>query len=119
MTNAMIILLESVKLMEEGILKPTGQKIQVQDAEGGVKELDVPEPIHTYAGWKSLGYQVKKGSKAVAQFPVWKYTKGKKADEEVSEDVDGEKEKNHMHCFMKKASFFTMDQVEKKEAAVK
>jgi len=115
MTNAMIILLHSVKLMEKGILKPTGEKIQVQDAEGEVKELDVPEPIHTYAAWKSLGYQVKKGSKAVAQFPVWKYMNGKMEAEEVRDDVDVEKNENRKYCFMKKASFFTAAQVEKME----
>ena len=27
-------------------------------------EVEVPEEIHTYAMWKSLGYQVKKGEKA-------------------------------------------------------
>lgn len=56
MTNAMIILMESIKLMESGVLKGTGEKIVVEDAEGNKKELEVPEVIHTYAHWKSLGY---------------------------------------------------------------
>lgn len=117
MTNAMIILLESVKLMEEGILKSTGEKMIVED-EGVKKELDVPEPIHTYQAWKSMGYQVKKGSKAVAQFPVWKYITGKMKEAEVNDDVDVEQNENRGYCRMKTASFFTRGQVEKiKEAS--
>lgn len=116
MTNKMIILLESVKLMEEGILKPTGQKVVVELADGK-KELDIPEPIHTYQAWKSMGYQVKKGSKAVAKFPVWKYITGKMKEAEVNDDVDVEKSDSKGYCRMKTASFFTMEQVEKiKEA---
>lgn len=113
MTNAMIILLESVKLMEEGILKSTGQKIVVEDAEGKKQELDVPEQIHTYARWKSLGYQVKKGQKAVAQFPIWKYI-SKKAQKEAA-NLTEEEAAEKGYCYMKKASFFTMNQVEKEE----
>lgn len=108
MTNAMIILVESVKLMEQGVLKATGQKIIVEMADGK-KEIDVPEQIHTYKKWKALGYQVKRGSKAVAQFPIWKYTASKKKEESEEEaQAQG-------HCFMKVASFFTAEQVEKVE----
>ena len=114
MTNAMIILLESVKLMEEGVLKPTGEKIVVEMADGK-KELDVPEPIHTYQAWKSLGYQVKKGIKAVAQFPVWKYITSKMKEAEVRDDVDVEQNESKGYCRMKLASFFTKEQVEKIE----
>lgn len=106
MTNEMIILMESVKLMEEGIIKGTGQFIVVEDKDGNKKELEMPEPIHTYSTWKSLGFQVKKGSKAVAQFPVWKYIAGKK-----KEDAD-EDEQPKSKCYLKRASFFTAAQVE-------
>ena len=109
MTNKMIILMESVKLMEAGVLKSTGQKIVIEDAEDNKKELDVPETIHTYQAWKRLGYQVKKGSKAVAQFPVWKYINGKMKEAEADND-DNE---NSGYCRMKLASFFTAEQVEK------
>ena len=111
MNNATIILLESVKLMEQGILEPTGDKIVVETSEGK-KELDVPEPIHTYQMWKSLGYQVQKGQKAIAQFPVWKYT-SKKSSEESEEEAQ---EKGH--CFLKMSSFFKQSQVEKIKEAV-
>lgn len=104
MTNAMIIFSESVKLMEEGIIGTTGRTVQMEDSEGKRITLQEPEPIHTYAAWKSLGYQVKKGQKAVASFMIWKHTV-KKAKEDDEEDKE--------RMFMKKASFFTFAQVEK------
>jgi len=108
MTNQMIILLESVKLMEQGIIKGSG--IKGLTPEG--KEIELPEQIHTYQTWKRLGFQVKKGSKAVAQFPVWKYITGKMKEAEVRDDVDGELEAAGGRCYMKLASFFTKEQVE-------
>ena len=103
-TNAQIILNESLNLLEQGVLKPTG-RVFVQEMPDGTKvELPEPEPIHTYNGWKELGYQVKKGEHAKAQFTIWKYS-GKK-DEETGDAEKG-------HCFLKRASWFTMDQVEK------
>lgn len=109
MTNAMIVLLKSVELMEQGVLKPTGQKVIVEMADGN-KEYDVPEPIHTYQTWKSLGYQVKKGEKAVAQFPIWKYTKKK------SKDMSEDEAQENGYCFMKLSSWFKAEQVQKMEA---
>ena len=111
MTNAMIILMQSLDLMEQGILAATDEKVIVQDADGNNKELDLPEIIHTYAKWKSLGYQVKKGEKAVAQFQIWKYTS--KKTKEMSE----EEAQEQGYCFLKKASFFKAAQVERMEAA--
>lgn len=110
MTNAMIILLESVKLMEQGIIKGSG--IKGLTPEG--KEIELPEAIHTYQTWKQLGFQVKKGEKAVAQFPVWKYIGGikKQQEKEVGDDVDVEVNENKGYCRMKVASFFTKEQVE-------
>lgn len=97
----MIILNESVALMEQGILEGTGKFITVEE-NGEKKQLEIPEEIHTYATWKQLGYQVQKGQKAIAQFVIWKHTSG--TDKETGE----EKEK----MFMKKASFFKASQVE-------
>ena len=58
--------------------------------------------IHTYQTWKELGFQVKKGQKAVAKFPIWKFIAGKKTDEEKEED----------RMIMKSAAWFTASQVE-------
>ena len=109
MTNAMIVLLESVKLMEQGKIKGSGIKGMTLDG----KEIELPETIHTYQVWKQLGYQVKKGSKAVAQFPIWKYTSKREKDE--TEEQAQEKG----HCFMKLSSWFTAEQVEKMEDKIK
>ena len=108
MTNNMIILLESVKLMEQGKIKGSGQVVFSQDG----KELEIPEEIHTYQAWKRLGFQVKKGSKAVAQFGIWKYINQKPKADELANDVDGELEALEGRCYMKLASFFTKEQVE-------
>ena len=72
MNNATIILLESVKLMEEGKLKGSGNFITIE-TQNGQKEIEVPEAIHTYTKWKELGYQVKRGAKSEIKIPVWKY----------------------------------------------
>lgn len=111
MTNAMIIMVESVRLMEEGVIKPTGRKLKA-DINGEVKEFDEPEALHTYQKWSSLGFQVKKGEKAVAQFPIWKMCKPSKKQQEEAEK-NGETAKGKM--IMKTASFFTASQVERFE----
>ena len=105
MTNAMIILMESVKLMEEGKLNGTGNFVEVE-TQDGKKQLEIPEPIHTYAKWKELGYQVRKGEKSEIKIQVWKYRGKIQHDEESGEDVETGK------CFMKVASFFTRAQVD-------
>ena len=107
----MIVLLESVKLMEQGVLAPTGEKVIVEDENGNKKELDVPEEIHTYQVWKELGFQVQKGEKAVAQFPIWKYT-SKKVEKDGVEVEKG-------NIFMKTASFFKASQVKEIEEVAK
>lgn len=107
MTNAQIIFNESVSLMKEGKIGTTGRELQIETASGEIITIMEPEPIHTYAAWKSLGYQVNKGAKAVASFTIWKHTSRK--NEETEEDES--------RMFMKKASFFTRAQVTKIELA--
>lgn len=103
MTNERIIINESIKLMKDGILQGSGVFAEVEFADGK-KRIELPEDIHTFQAWKSLGYIVKKGEKAIAKFPIWKYT-SKKVETE-----DGEEETSNM--FMKTAAFFKMSQVE-------
>lgn len=113
MTNADIIFNESQRLAKEGIIGYTGKVFIFEDADGNKTEVKETEPIHTFAAWKQLGYRVKKGEKAVAQFTIWKHTKSK-----VEETPDGSAEyvdKGKM--FMKKASFFRSCQVEKMEVS--
>ena len=103
-TNGEIILRESLELLKKGVLKPTGRVFFKELPDGSKIELPEPEPIHTYNGWKELGYQVKRGEHAKAQFPIWKY-KGQK-NEETGEEENG-------RCYQRKAFWFTFDQVEK------
>lgn len=106
MTNAQIIFNESLKLAEAGIIGTTGRVLELVDGAGNKTAVQEPETIHTYAAWKSLGFQVKKGSKAVASFTIWKHTTKK------SRNDDGE-EQEQENMFMTKASFFTIGQCEK------
>lgn len=118
MTNAMIILDESVKLMEAGVLAGTGQFMDVEDADGNKKRLEMPEPIHTFAAWKSMGYSVKKGEHAVAKFAIWKHTTkmldvdtGNPEMDKMNAEINAQGGKSNM--FMKVAAFFKYSQVEK------
>lgn len=110
MTNAQIIFNESMALMEQGIIGTTGRTFEVETENGEKITVQEPEQIHTFAAWKSIGRQVKKGEHAKAAFMIWKHTVKKKKDEEKTgnpiEDADDEK------MFMKKAFFFTIDQTE-------
>lgn len=110
MTNAQIIMNESINLLEAGIIKGTGRMLEavIVDKDGNEtkKLVEEPEAIHTYAVWQQLGYQVKRGQKAIASFTIWKCVAGKNNDE-------GSDEQPENKMFMKKAHFFTMDQVEK------
>lgn len=104
MTNEQIIFTESMNLMEKGIIGNTGRKIVVENEAGEKKEIFEPEKIHTYAGWKAVGRQVKKGEKSIAAFQIWKHTtkKPKKEDEEEEK------------MFLTKAFFFRECQTEEK-----
>ena len=103
MTNEMIIFNNRLSLMEDGILQGTGNTITVENEEGEKIELEEPEQIHTYAGWKTLNRQVKKGEKSIATILIWKHTtkKPKEKEEEEQEAL-----------FMTKAFFFRECQTE-------
>jgi len=109
MTNKQIIIMESIALMDAGILKGTGEFVKAEfvDADGQPyeKSFELPEPIHTFAAWKSMGYKIIKGSKAVAKFAVWKPC-------DVTVEIDGVK-RTSTKLFLKQASFFSASQVEK------
>lgn len=106
MTNAMIVLINQIRLMEEGKIGTTGRMFIFTDGEGNEKELPEPEPIHTFAYWKKLGYHVKAGETAVAKFGVWKHTTKKTVDEDMTETYEDK-------MIMKVAAFFSASQVEK------
>jgi antirestriction protein ArdC len=59
--------------------------------------------VHTYAEWKRLGFQVKKGEKATLKIAIW--NRAEKKNEDDKEDTS--------YFYTKIASFFTDQQVEK------
>lgn len=70
-------------------------------------EHNITCPLHTYAKWQELGYQVKKGEKSRHKITIWKGSSKKIHDEESNTEITFSK------VFMKTASFFTINQVEK------
>lgn len=68
----------------------------------------ISEECHTFARWKSMGYVVKKGEKALFQTTIWKCNDKKR--EEIENSEEG---KSKIRMFMKKSSFFGFSQVEK------
>ena len=106
MTNEEIILVESQKLAETGAIGYTGNEIKVKTSDGGEIVLRETEPIHTYQGWRNIGYQVQKGEKAIAKFSVWKCVS--KKDDKTGEETST--------MFLKNAAFFKHSQVRPVEA---
>lgn len=115
MTNAQIIFNESVRLMEEGIIESTGLKIEVVTESGETISMLEPEPIHTYAAWKSLGFQVKRGETAIAKFLIWKAGRSRQQEESVDAAAENGTEisPERVKMFMKTAHFFKASQVER------
>ena len=116
MTNAQIILNESIRLMEEGILKGTGQFVQIETADG-IQEIELPEDIHTFNGWKQLGYSVKKGEKSNIKFPIWKHTRKMLSTDTGNPEMDKmnamtNEQGGKVNMFMQMSSWFTSSQVE-------
>ena len=68
-------------------------------------ENGISVPLHTYAKWQSLGYQVKKGEKCQHRITIWKGCT-KKATKKDGTEVESTK------MIMKTACFFTAEQVE-------
>lgn len=109
MTNAEIIFRQSLELVKAGAIGTTGRVLKFEDQDGTVTEVPEPEMIHTFAAWKELGYQVRKGEHAVAAFTIWKYTSKAKDEGEQEAQENG-------HCFLKKAFWFTRAQVDEIKA---
>lgn len=74
MKNEQIIMNTRVNLMRNGQLGTTGRKMNYVDADGVESQIDEPAEIHTYTGWKRLGFQVPKGTKAQIFIPTWTRT---------------------------------------------
>jgi len=110
MTNEQILMVQKQKLAEAGVLKYTGKVFKGVNPAGEEIEIKEVEPIHTVKAWNDLGYYVKRGEHAKAKFPIWFWKKYKRTD-----DTDDEKAGESGDCYMRTASWFTFDQVEKSD----
>ena len=78
-------------------------------------------PLHTYAEWKRMGYQVKQGEHAALTVMLWKYHEGKKTGRTVEVagmlNPDGSpatvEEQESSHHYKTTAHLFTASQVER------
>lgn len=107
LTNQMIVLTQALALAEAGKIGYAGNTLTVE-IDGEEKELREPEQIHTYARWKAMGYQVRKGERAIAKFKVWKHVAGKKKND----DSEEEKTAGRGKMILKQAAFFSFAQVD-------
>lgn len=111
MTNEQIIFSVAQELAEQGVIAFTGETVEILTLSGEKKEFKLTEPIHTYQHWQSLGYQVKKGEKAITKIQIWKpYVKKEEQEKPESELLKSPK------MFMKVAAFFSESQVQPLEA---
>ena len=114
MTNETIIFNHSQKLAEDGVIAYTGAVLTAKTPAGQQVTIKETEAIHTYQAWKSLGYQVRKGEKAIAKFAIWKYS-AKYAKEDKPEIGVKAGEELTSSMFMKMAAFFKLSQCDKME----
>lgn len=75
----------------------------------------ITEEAHTYAHWRALGYQVRKGEHAAFSTAIWKYAPGKGKGKGADEGDEGANEGGRM--FLKNSHFFTRSQVDPTTAA--
>ena len=108
MTNEQIIFNNAVILMENGVMGTPGRTLQFENEDGTIKTVREPEPIHAFEEWKSRGYNVMRGQRAIAKFPIWRHqnTGTRKNRKTGEEESTGEKK------FLTDAFFFSLSQVE-------
>lgn len=110
MTNAQIIFEERIKAMESGIIGNTGRLITVE-IDGEKKQILEPEEMHTFFGWKSLGFSIKKGEKTKVVTYLWKMKKLNKAEKAAVEALGADPENDDDHFIKVKANLFSASQV--------
>ena len=124
MDNRTIIFNERIRLLDEGLLEPTGRKTTITTDDGEV-EIDEPEPIYTLQEWGRQGYTVVKGQHAVAVIEIWiprkkdEEKKKKTGKETESKEKDAKEITIRREFVKKKAYFFKKSQVKKSERDVK
>ena len=74
-------------------------------------------PLHTFKGWKELGFIVRKGQKAALKCDIWKYSKKTETvPAKTPEGKETEQEIDINHYYKKLSHFFTVAQVEPVQA---
>ncbi len=70
-------------------------------------------PLHTYAQWRAMGYQVRAGEHAVLICELWRFTSkaGKAAREEAA--AEGKDPADDPHYYMATSRLFGLHQVAK------
>ena len=110
MTNEQIIENAKQELLAQGILKPTGRILTARLEDGSEIQMPEAEEMHTYKAWKSRGYYVRKGEKAIARLSIWKHV----AKTETIPMKDGTvQEVDASRMYMQPAFFFSRSQVER------
>ena len=122
MTNKMIVWMERVRLMDEGIIGGTGRTVEIE-TEDGVKTFEEPEEIFTVKEWNKRGFLIKTGETHIAEFYIWKRDNGKggkvnpenpedSEESEVRSKSNGRKrQRRNNGYFWGKACFFKASQV--------
>jgi len=80
--------------------------IQLSLLANGINYNYTGDNLKTFAQWKSLGYSVCKGEKALLQCELWTPCKYKSDNKE-----EGEDKKEYKKMFLKKSSLFSIEQV--------
>lgn len=70
---------------------------------------NITEDIHTYAHWKALGRQVRKGEHACAKILIWKAVPRKRIDTDADEAAEAE---GRPRMIRKVAYFFAESQTD-------
>lgn len=99
MTNMQIIVDSAIA---EGIY--TEEEVEAIFAAGNML------PLHTFAEWRRLGYQVRKGEHAALSCDIWRHNDKKG---EMTMQDGSTREIDESHFYKKRAHFFLPDQVEK------
>lgn len=86
------------------------RKHQMQLIVAGI--ITTEEDIHTFEGWKQLGYSVKRGEKACARFSIWKM--GKKKKTQTTDESEEKQTFDVGNFFLKESCFFSSRQVERR-----
>lgn len=83
---------------------------QIIETYKAANNIPLSTPLYSYAVWRSMGYQVKKGEASRHRVQLWKYIPGKKtADTETQEAPQSKRNR----CFMKTVCLFEAGQVKR------